>query len=221
MIAKAFSDYVRDENVLIFASGVSDSKQENPAAFLREESLIRESLRLKPQALFVYFSTYSVLDPLQASTAYAQHKIRMEEIIVQSGVPFLILRASNVVGNSGNPLTVFNFIRDHILSGKSFDVWMNACRNFIDLDDLVKITRYLIETIKPSGIYTVANPFPVSVPDFVCKMEIHLGKKANMNQIQKGNWFQPDTSFVMQISNQANVEFDSEYIDRLIQKYSK
>lgn len=221
MIANAFSEFSKDTSVLIFASGVSDSKQSDPAVFMREELLVKENLQKHPEVLFVYFSTYSVLDPFQVSSPYAQHKIHMEELIVHSGVPFLIIRASNVVGENGNPSTVFNFFRDRILSGDAFDVWMHSCRNFIDIEDLVKLTSALIKKSIRNSIYTIANPIPVSVPDFVAKMEAHLGKTANKNLIEKGSWFHPDTNFVSVIARNAGVEFDPSYIDRLIQKYSR
>ena len=37
MLAKAFAHHAQEQQLLIFASGVSDSTETRPAAFLREE----------------------------------------------------------------------------------------------------------------------------------------------------------------------------------------
>ena len=60
LLAKSFSKYKDDDQVIIFASGVSNSKEVNPEAFMREMDLLR-SITNK-DALLVYFSTCSVYD---------------------------------------------------------------------------------------------------------------------------------------------------------------
>jgi hypothetical protein len=44
MIANIFSSYKNDDNILIFASGVSNSNEKNKQEFLREKNLINTYL---------------------------------------------------------------------------------------------------------------------------------------------------------------------------------
>lgn len=43
LIAKEFLEYSNSKNILIFASGVSNSKEERVDEFLREENLLRKN----------------------------------------------------------------------------------------------------------------------------------------------------------------------------------
>ena len=55
LIAKSFlKKYGKDNNIIIFASGVSNSKETNPDNFKREEDLLVSFLKTYPQIKFIY-----------------------------------------------------------------------------------------------------------------------------------------------------------------------
>ena len=56
LIANLFKNEDR-ENVVFFASGVSNSLETEKSAFLREENLLRKHLTENPEEIFIYFST--------------------------------------------------------------------------------------------------------------------------------------------------------------------
>ena len=58
------------ENVVFFASGVSNSLETDKSAFLREENLLRKTLEENPEKIFIYFSTvsYTHLDVYKRQT---------------------------------------------------------------------------------------------------------------------------------------------------------
>ncbi|WP_333850847.1 hypothetical protein [Epilithonimonas sp.] len=61
LIASLFRD-MDQENIIFFASGVSNSLETSPEEFLREENLIRKTFTENPDKLFIYFSTCSIYD---------------------------------------------------------------------------------------------------------------------------------------------------------------
>lgn len=69
LIASAFSSYFRDDpNVVVFASGVSNSRECRGEAFQRERQMLMDALRL--EKFMLYFSTCSVNDPELLDTPY-------------------------------------------------------------------------------------------------------------------------------------------------------
>ena len=59
LIASLFTD-VDQEDIVFFASGVSNSLETDKSAFLREENLIRKTIKENPNKIFIYFSTCSI-----------------------------------------------------------------------------------------------------------------------------------------------------------------
>ena len=111
LIANAFSSRSLPDDVLLFASGVSNSKEKRPEPFERELNLIRQTAEANPERRIIYFSTASVMDPELSDEPYVIHKLKCEEWLKNNTVSPLILRVTNVVGNSGNPATVLIFSR--------------------------------------------------------------------------------------------------------------
>ena len=141
-IASSFAaKYSNDDQVVIFASGVSNSKESDDSKFERERKLVLSSLVQNPEKFFVYFSTCSVYDPCEKNSHYVRHKLAIEEIIQKNASKYLISRVSNVVCKTENKTTVFNFFVNNIRDGSPFKLWKNAYRNVIDVDDLLKTVK--------------------------------------------------------------------------------
>ena len=60
LIAKAFQDFNFTKNCVIFASGVSDSADENNFNFAREFNLLENTVKNFKNKRLVYFSTCSL-----------------------------------------------------------------------------------------------------------------------------------------------------------------
>ena len=110
MMAKKFLSFENDENILVFASGVSNSKETKPENFEREKKLIFESIEKSATKKFVYFSTCSIYDPTEKDSFYVQHKLECEQIIKENCKDYLICRVSNVVGKTLNPNTIISYL---------------------------------------------------------------------------------------------------------------
>lgn len=70
MIAPRFSSHRHQEEVVIFASGVPDSRETCPEAFCRERQLVEETLIQLSGQLLVSFITTSVNDPSELNSPY-------------------------------------------------------------------------------------------------------------------------------------------------------
>lgn len=219
LIANTFKTYSDNQDVLIFASGVSHSKSDNSEEFLRERKLLKSCIENHDEKLLVYFSTYSVLDPSLSETPYVRHKLLIEELIKKSAKRYLIIRASNIVGPSGNPNTIFNFMRDRILNNESIEIWNHVYRNFLDVEDLYKMVYSLIEKKTENTTVLIANTECIAISDFVSEMETFLGKPATKIIVNKGSSFIPDLSGMNETARIANIEFGKEYIQNLFVKY--
>jgi UDP-2-acetamido-2,6-beta-L-arabino-hexul-4-ose reductase len=198
MIAKEFSSYRSDDDHIIFASGVSDSTHSTALSFEREKLLLLDTIRNNPGKKLVYFSTCSIYDPSMKNAAYVRHKISMEELIKEEHAPYTIFRLSNPVGRTGNTNTVFNFFISNIHSGHHFEVWKNASRNIIDIDDMY------------------AN-YPV--PYIIDTIEAHFHKKGKYTMLDKGDGPHIDISAIAPLIKKFNINFDGAYLPGLLQKY--
>ena len=220
MIAQRFNKYMGQRDVVIFASGVSNSKEIDQVPYLRERMLLESTLAKLTNQLFVYFSTYSVNDPIENNTPYIKHKLAIEQLIRIQASNYLIIRASNVVGGLGNKHTILNYFWEHIQQGKPFVVWQNATRNLIDLDDLyMAVKQALKSSAYKNQTLSLINPHSINPLQLVRAIEMFSDRQAIFEQIDKGISF----NVYSQINQFLTVEEDywqpNQYIHRLLHKY--
>ena len=88
MIANRFMNYKNDKDIIIFASGVSNSKDTIEQNFLREFKLLNQTIKDNPGNTFVYFSTCSIQDNDLASSPYVIHKKKLKNLLnkMQPGI---------------------------------------------------------------------------------------------------------------------------------------
>ena len=111
LIAKAFHKYKNNTDVLIFASGVSNSKSCSISDCNREEQLARKILNgNNNQPLVVYFSSCSLSSTRLKNDTYHKHKKKMEGLFKVLSDRRIIFRLPNVVGNNANPDTLFYYL---------------------------------------------------------------------------------------------------------------
>ena len=120
----------------VYAAGVSNSNCSDQREFDRERDrlmIAMEQHRLVD--LFLYFGTCSADGSLDSP--YVQHKIKMEKIVSEHP-RYLILRLPQTAGKTENPHTLLNYIFTRIIRSERFQIWKNARRNIIDVDDVVR-----------------------------------------------------------------------------------
>jgi nucleoside-diphosphate-sugar epimerase len=218
LIAQSFIRYFGDDsNVIVFASGVSNSREFHSEVFLRERHMLVEALNTQQKLL--YFSTCSIDDPELQNTPYVMHKKKMEALVCSVRGCY-VFRLPQVVGRTPNPNTLTNYLCRQIMSGDSFQVWRHANRNLIDVDDVALIVSYLVRTSVGNGAaINIASQFSIAIPQLVSVFESVLGKKANYTIIDAGGSYSIDSSLATEAASQLGIHFDAAYVENLIRKY--
>jgi len=219
LIANTFNEYKNINEVLIFASGVSNSQVMEEKEFKREFMLIKKTLFENPNKLFVYFSTCSIYDPLLSESPYVIHKIKMEQYISKHANTFLILRISQILGRSKNK-TLVNFLYDKISNNEHFNVWKNSNRNLIAISDVFNISKHLIENTKyHNQTFHIANSIYISMTELVQIFEYLLHKKANCSYINKGKQYRQIPIDTNEIMKELRLNFDHDYYTEKINDF--
>lgn len=94
------------ENLLFFASGVSNSKEKDEMAYQREIDLLFDQNRASH---IVYFSTLAIF---YSDTRYTRHKLDMEAMVKENFSEYCIIRLGNIDWGT-NPHTLINYLREH------------------------------------------------------------------------------------------------------------
>ena len=220
LVAKAFMDYAWNEEFLIFASGVSNSKSSQVQDYNKEKDLVERILAVNQDKTWVYFSTCSILDPDLQTTDYTIHKREMEDMIKQRINRYHIFRLSNLAGFSGNPNTVLNFFSHRIKNGLPFEYWKNAERNIIDVEDVYKIADYFLQKkLRINQTINIANSWNYTVPYIVHCFESFYHKKAIALEKEKGKHYFIQVSEMLPVSNLLDIQFGENYLPELLLKY--
>jgi nucleoside-diphosphate-sugar epimerase len=218
LIASAFMQYNNDENVIIFTSGVSNSKNVKIEEFEREINLIKKYINLDKK--LIYFSTCSISDSSRESD-YIKHKIFMEDFIKKNHNNYIIFRLPIVIGKSDNKNTFFNNIKSKIIKGDVITIYANMTRYLIDIDDISNILPTLINNNNFKN-YTMDICFNnrEKILDIVHHMEELLNIKSEKKLIydELGNLQIDNNDFISKI-NEIGYQYDTNYTKKVIKKY--
>lgn len=219
LLAHAFEPHFgTDSNVVVFASGVSNSLETHASEFSRERSLLQQLLADKAKR-FIYFGSCGVTEAESELTPYMRHKKSMESLVLSSPGG-LVLRLPQVVGVTENTHTLTNFLRDRILADEHFTVWAHAERNLVDIDDIVAIGATLAtELDETPSIASIAAKRSMLMPEIVKIFERALGKSANYSIMEKGAPLEIDTTTIADVSFRLGIDLGDGYIERVIRKY--
>ena len=220
MIATRFINYQNNNKKVVFASGVSNSKDTVAAHFEREIDLLKKTIQQNEEKQLVYFSTCSVEDEELINAPYVIHKKKAEQLIKDTASSYIIFRVSNLAGISNNPYTLLNYFIINILQGNPITIWENASRNIIGIDDMYAIADFVMQQKNISNTtINIANPKNYSVPKIVISIENHFNKKAIGNTIERGDNYNINISAIIPVIKQLNIQFNDEYLSTLLKKY--
>ena len=212
-----------NEDVVYFASGVSNSLETSPEQFHREEILLKKNL--ETNCRFIYFSSISV-ESHTSNSLYIKHKIHMENLIKnKSNGDYLIFRLPQLVGKSMNPNTLINYLFFKIKNELPFNLFNNSKRNLIDIEDAVKIVDYINrKNFFTDRVINVASPESVEVTKIVSVLEKITLKKANLafkNDESDNFDYNVECSNAIQIANKIEIFFGEKYFEKVLMKYYK
>jgi nucleoside-diphosphate-sugar epimerase len=222
LLASAFSkSNLNFDKFVIFASGVSNSKETDPLQFHREFNLLESVIRNIGDKILIYFSTCSISE--NTPKPYTLHKLSIEDYIKKNVDKFLILRLPNIVGVTRNPYQLTNFIYNKISDNSEFIVYKNVQRNLIDVDDIPTITKHIIECNIFNTHLDILFNNKISMIDLIKIFENVLNKTANIKyEISDTlNYIVDNTFFISLISNFPNNRYFNTVTEDIIYKYYK
>ncbi len=219
LLGSAFAEvFSKESDVIIFASGVSNSQECNNMAFMREKNLLEKSLQNNDKKI-AYFSSCSIYDTSLEHTPYVRHKCEMEAL-VQQAKRFSIFRLPQVVGKTFNLKNLTSFIYKKIITGESFEVWRYAKRNIIDVMDVVAIVKYILnEQGLANQTHNIACPFSISIMELIKVFEAVLNKRAIYSVLDIGEAYNIDTELSTRVASELGIFFDDSYYEKVIRKY--
>jgi len=220
MLANAFSErYKNDPDVLIFASGVSNSQETLASAFQREKDMLSTTINSFKGSHLVYFGSCGVTNKPETLSPYLSHKLQMEKIVRRRPNGF-VFRLPQVVGRTPNQNTLTNFIYKKIMSGEHFTVWANAERNLMDIDDIAAITSALLSTpsLTPDSI-AIASTRSLPSLEIVRIFEHVLGVRGNYTIVDSGDPLKIEADRANQTAKTLGIDLEKNYVERVIRKY--
>lgn len=218
LIAKAFKDFNFSKNCVIFASGVSNSSDENNLNFRREFDLLKDTINKFKNKHFVYFSTCSLNS--EDNSKYKVHKKNLENYIFNNCVSYNIFRLPQVVGVVDNNTLISHFIRN-LKYGNEILVQSNATRHLLDVEDIPRIANIIIEKGFSNKIIDIAPLYHAdifSIVKFISK-ELHL--EYNVKVESSGS---KQNIFISNLENFLDDNdkiFSNDYWKLVLKKYSK
>lgn len=167
LVAKTVKSCDR-EGIIIFASGVSNSVNPQPEDFEREINLLSQYVAHHKK--LIYFSTISVFDNSVNENAYIKHKLAMEQYIADNCSSYLILRLPNVIGNQGNPNTLFPFFKKALKNNFQVNIKESAFRYLLTTAQLNKMLFQLLESEVENQLINCVLEEPYLVKDIYLAM---------------------------------------------------
>jgi len=221
LIANSLSVFEDNHEVIIFASGVSNSKEYRKEMYDKELQLINDFLTT--ECLFVYFSTCSVYDMSLSDSSYVKHKLNIEDYIITHFKKYLILRLPNMIGLTTNNNTFFNYFFNSILNKELILVQKYAVRYFMDVDDLLPILKMLLSNkSNMNQTINVAYNNPIRITEVLSFFEKAIGQKANYRLIESGTEYNiPNDTFINLLEGNCLHSIPSDYTANCIRKYVK
>lgn len=220
LLAYSFTEYQENKNILIFASGVSNSSENNPTAFAREYNLLLDTLKTLENRTLVYLSSCSIQDPSLQDSLYVQHKQTMEHLIIAMASKWYIFRLPQVVGPTNSP-TLIHFLFESITQEKTLQIHTKATRNIIWYQDIFTITNEIIsKKILLNQIINIASPYHLKIEEIVQLIENELQMTATKEFQSKGASYIIDSTMASEVTKRIKI-FDDDYPKKVISKYAK
>lgn len=210
MLAQRFASYRGNDGIVIFASGVTNSKEVSPTEFTREASLLESVIDSNPSKIMVYLSTSAIYDNTTKNSPFVKHKILMENYVKQHVRRFYIFRVSQIIGRANNA-TLINYILNTIDEGSELNIWSNATRNLIALDDVYRlIDAIILDGTLINKVINIANSNNIRMLDLINYVIQVYQKPANIRIIDAGGKFE-----------QINIDLILPFIERLDIKFNE
>jgi len=218
LLAKEFKKISISKDIVVFASGVSNSKEYEQEPFDREELLLRETIMKYKNKKILYFSTCSISQ--SSKSPYIEHNIKMENIIIESGVSYYVFRLPQVIGIVDNNTLVSFIVRSSYLNN-SLTIQNNAYRNLIDIEDVVRIVKEIILCSTCASVtFNISASSYISVLNLTKKIKGILNSDSLITEVYGGENYKIDNSRLKEYLSDDDIIFTESYPFNLLDKYT-
>ncbi|QOP42660.1 sugar nucleotide-binding protein [Sulfurimonas sediminis] len=220
-LAQAFKNLKYNDNVVIYASGVANSNCTDRNAFEREKNLLVKTLIENKNKKFVYFSSCALSAKEYPLNDYYIHKKNMEKIIKEHSDNYYIFRVPQLFGKLKKHPTLINYLYNAIEEQKEMQIYKDAFRYVIDIEDVNKIVIHVINQHEGKLTLDIANSYRYSIVEIIEIIEKLTNKKAKYKIINKRDGYDLDLSSLYNITSQYNIDisFGKSYLhERLKQR---
>jgi hypothetical protein len=213
---KSEDDY---KDYIIFASGVSSSKETKFEEFEREKTLLKNVLKKNNNLKLIYFST--ILSD-KIDNCYYQHKLNVENYIKKNCGNYKIYRIPQILGYSGNNDNLVNYFVNKIKKNEEINLYKNVKRSILDVDDLKKIVDINLTNSKNETL-NISSIEKISVINLCKKIGSILNIKPKIKIIvvtTKLNWNTRNSKKINEIINSLDL-VKKNYTNNTLIKYIK
>ena len=182
----------RHADPVVLAAGVSSTLATDHAGFAREAALVHDVVRkcLADGRRIVFFSTasaamYGAADcpgredgPVFPTSPYGRHKLGLEAVLAASGVDYLALRLSHLVGPDQPPHQLLPTLVGQLRAGK-VSILSGARRDLIDIAHVATVLDRLLSSGVSRHVVNVASGRSVPIEDIVDHLQHRLGLTAD------------------------------------------
>ncbi len=212
-------------NVIIFASGVSNSSNVEKTEFTREKELLVSTIEKNRNAYIIYFSSASLSAEGYKRNEYYEHKRDMENLLSKTCNKYIIVRLPQVFGQIKRHHTIINYLFYKIVDGEELTLYNDSYRYLIDIIDVRTIvTAFLKHKDKYCcSTLNVGNPYHYSVMGIVKVMENILKTKANCTIVDKSDKYVLNFNEMNELlkSEALDIGFGKDYFEERFSKYIK
>lgn len=222
-----------ESRAAVIAAGVSSTSVIERAAFDREVRLVEAVLQRcaaedRPVVLLSTASSamYGAPDcpgtedgPVAPTNAYGEHKLALEHTVQRSGVPYLVLRVSHLIGEGQREHQLLPGLVRQILSG-SVTVQRGAHRDLLDVRHLTTVVGSLLDRGSLNVVVNACSGIPQPIPAVVSGIEQRLGVSAERVDVPGGSAVTASTARLLElVPEAADFGFDATYLPRLLDRY--
>ncbi len=215
LIARSFIDFKNQEDKVIFASGVSNSLEENLLEYKREENLLLNIIKNNKNKKIIYFSTTSIFN---IKSIYTNHKIKIEDIIKTNAEKYCIYRLPQIIGKGGNKTNLINFLVKSIRDTRNIFIYPESLRSLLDVEDLVHICQKTCD-IKDKNILNIAGIEFVKIEEIINLISEKIDIKPILSFYRdRQEYFNENSVEIDSAIKELNIS-SSNYTKKVIQKY--
>lgn len=217
LIANNFQNVQFEKKIVIFASGVSNSLETSVAEFQREKVLLTHTIDHYREHHVVYFSSCSANSGILSP--YVKHKQNMENVVSSSASSFNVFRLPQLVGRVKNS-TLISYLVNAILDGQTFNVQSLSTRNLLDIVDLVRVVKTLInQNLGLNSIQNIASLKSVPVLDIVSEISKILQRSPKFDLVPDGYCQNIDIEFLKKTLNLQDILLKDDYWVHVLRRY--